>query len=548
MAKVTINGNEYTGIKRYKRIYSILNNLDLNEGFSLFTILKNKQFASINQKILNDCSIHLFREFSRAPRKAYLTTAIVILRYINKLKMDDLTIKIQHSVSDGVYGEFRDTDRDIEELIESLDNHFKAILKKNYRIIPSTISRTDAIQYFENNDMEDTAKLLQHCSQNFLTLFEINDHRFWTPFPVAPFTGLINTYDIVPYQDGFIFRCPPVNDPATIPELQKQDKLFKIFEEFVSWGEILDLSNIYDINESIINNEMSDIIKISEALHAQKIAYIADEIITNDKRFAFISGPSASGKTSFSKRLSVQLRAQGYKTVQLSIDDYFKDRAELRKEQGESTNFEVLEAVDIELLNQDLQKMVEGGEIEVPKYDFKTGEKELGHRTVNIDDNTFILFEGIHAINPKLTPGLPSEYKYLIYVSALTHLNFDNTNRISTHDMRLIRRIVRDARYRGYSAERTIQLWDNVVKAEHEYIFPYQRRADIMFNSSLVYETSILKNDAERFLKTVSIDSDSYPTANRLLDILSYFLPMKSREIPSTSIIREFIGGSSFKF
>ena len=410
------------------------------------------------------------------------------------------------------------------------------------------ISRTDAIHYFNGHNRKDTAQLLQYCSQDFIVLYNLDGIKVWTPFPVASRTGLISVYRFMSYKDGFLLRTPSPGDDTSLQRFKAQDKLFNIFKEFVSWGEILDLNSIYDINQAIIQNKISEIIKISEALHERKIANIAEKIRKEDKKLIFIAGPSSSGKTTFSKRLSIQLRAMGYKSIPLSLDDYFKDRDELRAEQGDDMNFEVLNALDIELLNDHLQKMLNCEKLAIPSYDFKTGKKIMDSREINPDDETFIILEGLHGINPDLTPEISAKHKFKIYVSALTHLNFNHFNRIATHEMRLIRRIVRDARYRGYPADHTIKLWGNVLEGEKKYIFKFQGNADVMFNSALVYETSVLKNEAEKYLKAVPLESESFPIANRLVNILSYYLPASNKEIPPTSIIREFIGGSSFSF
>jgi len=548
MAEVTINSKKFQDIEEGLSIQKTLEKLNLDIKYSPFLTLKNNQFYSFQDKVCKDCNIKLFENFSVYPAKAYLNTAILIISFLQKTEFPKFSIKIQHSVSDGVYGEFKDQKGHRHDKIQQLKDTFQNVVSRNLPIIPEVVPRTDAIHYFEQNKRQDTANLLQFCSQDFLTLYTLDEHKFWTPFPVAPSTGMISIYEIMSYKNGFLLRTPSTGDHSSLKEFIDQDKLFQVFKEFIRWGEILDLNSIYDINKAIIDNKISDIIKISEALHERKIANISEKIIDENKKLIFISGPSSSGKTTFAKRLSIQLRAMGYKSIPISLDDYFKDRDELRKEQGDNMNFEVLEALDIKLLNNHLRKMLECEKLEIPTYDFKSGAKIMNSREINPDDETFIILEGIHGINPNLTPQISPEHKFKIYVSALTHLNFNHFNRISTHDMRLIRRVVRDARYRNYTADETIKLWKNVVDGEKKYIFKYQGNADIMFNSALVYETSVLKNEAMKFLKAIPPTNKAFPIANRLVNILSYYLPVYQNEIPPTSIIREFIGGSSFSF
>ncbi|MCF7886363.1 MAG: nucleoside kinase [Candidatus Marinimicrobia bacterium] len=548
MANITINQKHYKNVKEDQTFQQVLKDLALDHKFDSFLALKNNQFCSLNEKVCENCNLQFFDKFGTYPAKAYLNTAILILRFIQITEAPEFTIKIQHSVSDGVYGEFKDKSGTKKEKINKLKTCFKETVEKNLPILPEVVSRTDTIHYFEKNGRKDTADLLQFCSQDFINLYTLEGIKFWVPFPVAAETGLISIFEIMAYKDGFLLRTPSTGDHSSLKEFYDQGKLFNVFKEFIQWGEILDLNSIYDINQAIIQNKISDIIKISEAMHEKKIANIAERISREDKKLIFISGPSSSGKTTFSKRLSIQLRALGYESIPISLDDYFKDRDELRAEQGENMNFEVLEALDLELLNNHLQKMLKCEKVAIPAYDFSSGEKIMNNREIIPDQDTFIILEGIHGINPNLTPVISSEHKFKIYVSALTHLNFNDFNRISTHDMRLIRRVVRDARYRNYPADQTIRLWENVVEGEKKYIFKYQSNADVMFNSALVYETSVLKNEAMKFLKAIRPENDTFPIANRLVNILSYYLPVYQKEIPPTSIIREFIGGSSFNF
>jgi len=331
--------------------------------------------------------------------------------------------------------------------------------------------------------------------------------------------------------------------------MAKQARLYDIFDETIEWAEILGITHVSQINQLVQKDKISDLIKICEALHEKKISRIADKIAGSRKhrRFVFISGPSSSGKTTFMKRLYIHLRVLGYRVATLSLDNYYKDRDRLRHEQGPNMNFEVIEALDLDLLNRQLQLLLEGQSIQPPQYNFTSGRKNFDTEPLTADNNTLVLIEGIHGINPQLTTQIDESFKFKIYISALTHLNLDDINRIPTHDTRLIRRIIRDSKHRDYDASRTIDIWKKVVSAEKEYIFTFQGQADIMFNSSLPYEIGVLKKYAEPLLRKVREDDPGHPEAARLLDFLGYFRPIEGDEIPPTSILREFIGNSSFR-
>jgi len=451
---------------------------------------------------------------------------------------------------DGIYCEINQNESVSELSISKIKTGFGKLVSEDIPIIPELFSSGDAQNYFKNNNRSDTAELLKYCSLNYIMLYSINGSRYWLPSPPAPATGLIQTYDIIKYKRGFVFRNPVENIPDRIQPFNDQERLYEIFNETVKWGNILNITNTSQLNDLVANENISELIKISEALQEKKIAEIADKIEASSqyKRLIFVAGPSSSGKTTFMKRLYIQLRVLGHKVVSLSLDNYFKDRDELAREQGENLNFEVLDALDLKLLNTHLNDLLSGKSVTPPDYDFIKGKKVPGKAEIQADNNTLFIIEGIHGINPGLTENIDDQYKFKIYLSALTHLNFDDINRIPTHDTRLIRRMVRDAKYRGYSAAQTINMWKKVVEGEKKYIFKYQGESDIMFNSSLAYEIGVLKLPAEIALKQVNPQDPSHPESERLLSILAYFLPIDQKEIPPTSILREFVGESSFKY
>lgn len=544
--KITLNAKNVVFVNSGEKIKNILkNNLDETTYYP-YVVVKNHRFCSINETVNEDSCISTFSEYHESSRRTYVNTAIFILSHVCNKKFHNLDLRVLHSMADGVYCKFSNHEM-TEELTVQLKTAFQEYVKMSLNIVPVLLTKIAAINYFKSIDRDDTAKMLQYCSQNYVTLYEIEGIKYWEQAPLASNTSMIDVIDILPYSDGFILRCPIEGAPGRIQEFSNQEKLYDIFQEFVKWGEILQLTNINDINKQIVKHNVEDIINISESLQDKKISNIADQIHDTGKRLVFIAGPSSSGKTTFSKKVAIHMRVLGQKAIALSLDNYFKDRDELKREQGENMDFEVLEALDLRLLNQHIKLLLGGHEVALPRYNFLTGKKEDSGRKLRIDEKTILLFEGIHGINPGLTPEIEDKLKFKIYISALTHLNFDDRNRIPTHDMRLIRRIVRDYKYRGYSAADTIAMWKKVVEGEKKYIFKYQHYSDIMFNSALVYEMNALKNDAEKVLMQVPFEHRSYPEAERLLGMLSFFLPIDGEFIPDASLIREFLGGSVFR-
>ena len=547
---ITINNGAPTHIESGLTIRQIIKKYG-EPGKSLeYLAIKNDVFSSLNEVVNEDASLATFESFFESSRRAYENTSVIMLQYVIKKLLPGKKLYILHSMCDGLYCEIDPNEHDLQKSIDNINASFEELVSADLPITPELFSRNEARRYFQNNDQADTADLLEYCSLNYILLYSINGSRYWLPSPPAPSTGLIKAYEIIPYKRGFVLRNPVENSPKKIGPFYNQERLYEIFNETEKWGKILEITNISDLNNLIATKKISDIIKISEALHEKKIAAIADKIDSSsqDKRLIFVAGPSSSGKTTFMKRLYIQLRVLGHKVINLSLDNYFKDRQQLVSEQGTNLNFEVLEALDLELLNTQLTDLLDGKTVTPPVYDFINGKKNQGKEPICADQSTIFIIEGIHGINPRLTTDINDKYKFKIYLSALTHLNFDDTNRIPTHDTRLIRRIVRDAKYRGYSAAQTINMWKKVVEGEKKYIFKYQGQSDIMFNSSLAYEIGVLKQPAELALKRVDLKDPGHPESERLLNMLAYFLPIDQKEIPPTSILREFVGESSFSY
>ena len=370
---------------------------------------------------------------------------------------------------------------------------------------------------------------------------------------MLPSTGYIHLFGLEKYYDGLLLQVPNRQQPDELEEMIKQGKMLDVFKEHRRWNQILGIGNVGDFNEACNKGYATQLINVSEALQEKRISQIADEIYNRRQKgqaikIILISGPSSSGKTTFSKRLSVQLMANGIRPYPISLDDYFVDREETPRDANGDYDYESLYALDLPFFNQQLQSLLDGEEVELPRFDFTTGKRTPSGTRLKIDENMILILEGIHALNPELTAHLPADSKFKVYVSALTTILLDNHNYIPTTDNRLLRRIVRDYKYRGYSAEETIARWPSVRAGEDKWIFPYQENADVMFNSALLFELAVIKDYAEPILRQVPNNRPEYSEAYRLRKFLEYFVPLQDKELPPTSLLREFLGGSSFRY
>jgi len=423
-------------------------------------------------------------------------------------------------------------------------------IEKDKPIIRDKIGYEEAIQYFKNSKREDKVKLLESLNMSKLSIYKCDDFFEVFDGPLAPRTGLLNVFDIIYYPPGFILQFPKRAQPNKVTQFTEQRKIFEIYREAKNRGKILKVDNVGSLNEIIRNNEIDNFIQIAEELQTREIIKISDTItsLKHRVRLITIAGPSSSGKTTFSKKLSLMLETNGIKPFTISIDNYFVDRENTPKDEQGKPDYESIDALNIELLNKHLIKLMKGEKVRLATYDFITGKSSLSKNEVQLKDNQMIIIEGIHCLNDNLTPFIPKEEKFKIYVSALTQMNIDDNNRIPTTDNRLLRRIVRDYKYRGHSAKKTLQMWPSVRNGEEKYIFPFQNDADGYFNSSLDYELAVLKPYVEPILMQIKPYDEEYAEAIRLLKFLNYFLSVPSKNVPSTSILREFIGGSFFDY
>jgi uridine kinase len=460
-------------------------------------------------------------------------------------------LKMMHGISRGYYCELSGLEKPITDSdIFAIKSEMQQLVGKDIPFKKVGLPNEEAVEICRNQDLIFKALLFEQQGTLFSYLYFLGDLANYFYGYLVPSTSYLKVFDLVSYYEGLLLRIP---NPAKFSEVQpytKLDKLFGVFQEHKDWVEILNVANLANLNESTIKGEGGDIIKISEALHEKKVAEIANVINERkDKvKVVLIAGPSASGKTTFSKRLMVQLAVNGLKPVMISLDDYFVDREKTPLDRYGEFDFEAIEAIDIEFFNEQLLQLFNGETIELPRFNFALGQRLPSGKLLQLKPGSILIVEGIHGMNPDLIPHIKPENTFKIFLSALTQISIDDQNHISTTDNRLIRRMIRDSKYRSYTAQDTIRRWPSVRAGEDKNIFPYQENADVMFNSALVYELAVLKKYAEPLLKAVPESQEEFCESNRLLKFLSYFKPIDDLEIPPTSVIREFLGGSSFRY
>ena len=538
------------------------------EGTSLIDIYRelglNMPYGPVSAKINNKVENLNFRvyynkdvEFLDITSASGMRTYVRSLCFILVKAVDDLypcgTISLEHPVSKGYFCKLH-IDRTIGlDDVSRIKKRMQEIINEDLPITRYEQRTEDVIKIFQERGMTDKVKLLSTSGKLYSFYYRLGDTLDCYYSSLVPSTGYIKKFDIVKYYDGLLLQIPNKNNPEKIEELIKQEKMLEVFQEHHRWNEILGISTVGDFNIACNEGHAIDLINVSEALQERKIVKIADEIAArqvgdNRVKIILISGPSSSGKTTFSKRLSIQLMTNGLKPYPISLDDYFVNRDNTPLNENGNHDFESLYAVDLPFFKKQLDTLLEGGEVELPKFNFSSGMRENSGIKFRLEDNMILILEGIHALNPELTPNIPVENKYKIYVSALTTILLDKHNYIPTTDNRLLRRIIRDSKYRGSSAESTIARWPSVRAGEEKWIFPYQENADAMFNSALLFELAVIKDHIEPILRKVPNNCPEYSEAHRLLHFLSYFVSIQDTELPPTSLLREFLGGSSFVY
>lgn len=533
--------------------------LDIYNGFNLampygpVSAKVNNKVESLDFRVYYNKDIEFLDITSSSGMRTYVRSLFFVLVKAVEELYPQGNISLEHPISKGYFCKLH-IDRTI-----GLDD-VQRIKQKMQEIIAADIpyTRTEChtekvVRLFEERGMPDKARLLDTYGQLYSYYYQLGDTVDCYYSSLVPSTGYIHLFDIVKYYDGLLLRIPNRENPTKLEEVVKQEKMLEVFQEYHRWNQILGISTVGDLNVACNEGHATDLINVSEALQEKKIAQIADEITHRDQdgkrvKLVLISGPSSSGKTTFSKRLSIQLMTNGLKPYPISLDDYFVNRNDTPLDENGKHDFESLYAVDLPFFEEQLSTLLNGGEVELPRYNFTTGKREMSGKKLRIDEHMILIIEGIHALNPALTPHIPNENKYKVYVSALTTILLDNHNYIPTTDNRLLRRIIRDYKYRNYSAEETIARWPSVRAGEEKWIFPYQENADAMFNSALLFELAVLKDYVEPVLRKVPNRCPEYSEAHRLLRFLNYFVSIQDKELPPTSLLREFLGGSSFQY
>ena len=514
-------------------------------------VTENGTYRELHKKIKKDATLDFITFKDVSGHKTYVRTAILILMKAldDELKNDkSKQFKVEFVVGNGYYVNPLFDTGITEEFVENVKKRMMKMVEDKLPIVKSSLPTAEARALFAEAGMNDKDRLFKFRRGSSVNIYDLDGYKDYFYGYMMPNAGYIKYFDLKPYKMGLILLLPEASEPTTVKPFVPREKLFNALWTGEEWGQKLRISTVGDLNERICSGGMGDVILVQEALQERRIAEIASDIVKRGGvKFVMIAGPSSSGKTTFSHRLSIQLASFGLSPHPIGVDDYFKNRQDTPKDEDGNYNFECLEAIDVELFNSDMLKLLKGERVELPSFNFVTGSREYKGNYKQLGPDDILVIEGIHGLNDKMSYALPVESKYKIYISALTSLNIDEHNRIPTTDNRLLRRLVRDARTRGASAERTIGMWPSVRRGEEENIFPFQENVDATFNSASIFELAALKPIAEPLLYSVTPDKPEYYEAKRLLKFLDYFLAIDSEHLPFNSIVREFVGGSCFK-
>ncbi len=538
--------NNIIDVKKGTRVIDLLKEEIKKTNQTVIACRFNNEVKALNYPINSNGEIELIDVASKDGMRIYTRGLIFIIGMAFSKTYKEALLTVNYQLSNAMFCEV-DNMEVTEEMIAKVNKKVNEIVKKDLPIIRKSMTRDEAIEFYKKEKTLKGKLQLDVENDKNILLYYCEDYYnyFYGVMPLS--TGCINIFEIKKYKDGFLVRYPSRENPKVLPQHEENKKLLTTLREYDNLHKVLDINTVYKLNKVIKENKINEYILLDEALHEKKIAKIADEVLKRDKvKMILIAGPSSSGKTTFAKRLGLQLRLNGLKAVTISVDNYFVEREENPRDENGKLDFECLEAIDIKLFNEHLKKLFAGEEIKVPTFNFKTGHKEYKGNTMKLEKDEVLVIEGIHCLNDELTKEIPKEQKYKIYISALTVLNIDYYNRISTTDTRLVRRIVRDNQFRGYSALHTLQMWDSVNRGEYKNIFKYQEEADVMFNSSLIYELAVLKDYAIPLLKQIDNTIPEFSEAKRLYKMLRYFETIPAKLVPNNSLLREFIGGSVF--
>ncbi len=511
--------------------------------------LVDNELKELNYRLDEDSEVKFVTNISSIGARIYQRSLVFVFIRASMEIFSDCRVTVEHSISKGLYCEIHYKRPVNQQDVERIEARMREIIEENVPFTKSRIPVDEAKDIFREYGQLGKVKLMKYREKPYINIYQCGWLKNYFYGYMVPSTGYLKNFRLQFYSPGVVIQFPTLECSGQLPKFEEHPKLFKVFRETEKWGEILQIDYVAALNDIIVSRREGEFIRIAEALHEKKIAEVADKITEtiDNKQLILIAGPSSSGKTTFAQRLMIQLKVNGLNPVSISLDDYFVEREHTPRDESGEYDFEALHAIDVNQFNSDLNRLLLGEEVNIPTFNFHTGSREYKGKKLQIKPGQPLILEGIHALNDELTNTIPRDKKVKIYISALTQLNIDEHNRIPTTDTRLIRRIVRDHKYRSNDAERTLFLWSSVRRGEERNIFPYQEEADIMFNSALVYELSVLKKYAEPLLRQVDSTSDYYSEAKRLLKFLNYFVALeKEIEIPRTSILREFIGNSSF--
>ena len=545
--KITYNSKEYE-VAPNTTIQKVLKEEIKRNEFEVIGAKFNNEYKRLDYVITEDGIVSLVDVSSKGGMRIYRRTLIYIMAKAFEELYKDVKIRVNYQLSNAMFCTVENMEI-TDEMLKNVENKMKEIVSKNLPIQKKVFSRQEAEELYKKEDSSKGRLQLDLETNKTIDMYYCEDYYNYMYGDIAINTGIIKVFGLIKYEHGFLLRYPSAKNPFVLPEYKETKKLLWAFNEYSDIHKILDVSTVYKLNRIIENGQIKKLIMLEEALHEKKIAQIADKIAANKSiKMVLIAGPSSSGKTTFAQRLGLQLRINGLKPVTISVDNYFVERPNTPKDENGEYDFENIEAVDLELFNRDLTDLLNGKTINCPEFDFKVGTKRYKGKTMHLAEDEILVIEGIHCLNDKLTSQISRNQKYKIYISALTVLSMDRLNRISTTDTRLVRRIVRDYKFRNYSAEHTLQTWTKVNKGEEKNIFPYQEEADSIFNTSLIYELAALKDIAMPLLEKISKDKKEHAEVVRLIDMLKYFEPIPSEYIPANSLLKEFLGGGYFDY
>ena len=524
---------------------------DLQEKYNgtIALVYFNGKMRELSKKIEKDGVISLITTKDAAGNATYTRTATMMLcKAVRDITQNnDIHIKVEFTLGNAFFCSVKGDIEVDDEFAEKINAAMKEMSSRNLPITKKTYPSDDAIALFHHQGMDDKERLFHFRTASTINVYALDGYYDYYYGYMLPATGYVRNFNVEAYKGGLLLHLPDIERPNELDEFVEQKNLYDQFMLNTEWGELVGISTVGDLNEKICEGNINDMILVQEALQERRIGDIAEEIYSRpDVKFVLVAGPSSSGKTTFSHRLSIQLQSFGLRPHILSMDNWFVNREKTPVDIDGNYNFDVIEAIDLDLFNSDMLDLLDGEEIELPTFDFKLGKRQYKGKKLRLDDNDILIIEGIHGLNPLSTEDLPDENKFKIYISALTSLNVDEHNRIPSSDTRLLRRMVRDARMRGYNAQETIARWKSVRESEEKYIFPYQQDVDAVFNSCLIYEQAVLKQFAEPLLFNVRKDEPEYYEAKRLLKFLDYFVGVDTAPIPANSICREFVGGGCF--